>query len=109
MLDTPQQVTDENFEAEVVKSDVPVVVDFWAAWCAPCHMIAPSLEEIAKEYAGKAKVAKVNVDESQQTAMKFGIRSIPTVLFFKGGSVEDQVIGAVPKEELKRKLDGLLG
>ncbi len=106
---SPQHVTDDTFEAEVVKSDLPVVVDFWAPWCGPCHMIAPSLEEIAKEYEGKAKVAKVNVDDSQQTAMKFGIRSIPTVLFFKGGSVSDQVIGAVPKEELKRKLDNLLG
>jgi thioredoxin 1 len=109
MSDVPQQVTDETFETEVEKSDMPVVVDFWAPWCGPCHMIAPSLEELAKEYSGKAKVAKVNVDESQQTAMKFGIRSIPTVLFFKGGSVADQVIGAVPKEELKRKLDSLLG
>ncbi len=109
MSGSPQQVSDDTFEAEVVKSDIPVVVDFWAPWCGPCHMIAPSLEEIAKEYEGKAKVAKVNVDDSQQTATKFGIRSIPTVLFFKGGSVADQVIGAVPKEELKRKLDNLLG
>jgi thioredoxin 1 len=105
----PFAVNDETFEAEVEKSDLPVLVDFWAPWCGPCHMVAPSVEEIAKEYEGKAKVAKVNVDESQQTAVKFGIRSIPTLLYFKGGSVADQVVGAVPKEELKKKLDNLLG
>ena len=106
---SPQHVTDDTFEAEVVKSDLPALVDFWAEWCMPCKMIAPAVEELADEYAGRAKVAKVDTDSCRQTAMKFGIRSIPTVLFFKGGSVADQVIGAVPKEELKRKLDNLLG
>jgi len=109
MSGTPLPVNDDTFEAEVLKSDMPVMVDFWAPWCGPCHMVAPSVEEIAKEYEGKAKVAKVNVDESQQTAVKYGIRSIPTLLYFKGGNVADQVVGAVPKQELKKKLDGLLG
>lgn len=101
-------VTDKTFEAEVLQSDVPVLVDFWAPWCAPCYVVAPWVEELAKEYENTARVAKVNVDESQQIAVEFGIRSIPTLLYFKAGKVVDQVVGAVPKEELKKKLDKLL-
>ena len=108
MAGAPIAVNDDSFETEVEKSDLPVLVDFWAPWCGPCHMVAPFVEQLATEYDGKARVAKVNVDEAQQVAVKFGVRSIPTLLYFKGGKVVDQVVGAVPKEELKRKLDALL-
>ena len=96
----PMEMTDTNFDDEVLKSDKPVLVDFWAEWCGPCKMIAPSVEEIAKEYEGKLKVGKLDVDHNQQVSMKFGIRSIPTLLIFKGGRVVDQVVGAVPKRAL---------
>ena len=92
--------TDSNFDAEVLQSQEPVLVDFWAVWCGPCRAIAPAVEELAKEYSGKARVGKLNVDENQQVAAKYGIRSIPTLLVFKGGKVVDQVIGAVPKSKL---------
>lgn len=92
--------TDANFDNEVIQSQEPVLVDFWAVWCGPCRAIAPAVEELAGEYAGKAKVGKLNVDENQQVAAKYGIRSIPTLLVFKGGKVVDQVIGAVPKSKL---------
>jgi len=99
------ELTDATFEAEVLKSEIPVLVDFWAVWCAPCRMIAPMIEEIAVEKQGKLKVAKMDVDHNQQTPLKYGIRSIPTLLVFKNGQLVDQIIGAVPKSLLETKLN----
>jgi thioredoxin 1 len=95
------EVNDAAFEEEVIKSKLPVLVDFWAPWCGPCRMIAPIVEEIAESYAGRLKVAKLNVDNNQETTMKFGIRSIPTLILFKDGRAIDQIIGAVPKSQLE--------
>jgi len=100
----PMEMTDSNFQQEVISSDRPVLVDFWAEWCAPCKMIAPIVEELAHEYDGKLKVGKVDVDSNQQVSMQFGVRSIPTLLIFKSGKVVDQVIGAVPKRLLAEKI-----
>lgn len=100
----PIEVTDANFETEVIKSDKPVLVDFWAEWCGPCRMIAPIVEELANEYTGTLKVGKMDVDSNPQISMQLGIRSIPTLLIFKGGRVVDQVIGAVPKRILTEKV-----
>ncbi len=104
----PIHVTDADFQATVLDSKVPVFVDFWADWCGPCHMIAPVVEELAEEYDGKFSFTKVDVDANPNTAMQFGIRSIPTMLLFKDGKVADQVIGAVPKAMLKSKIDKVL-
>jgi thioredoxin 1 len=102
------EVTDQNFAEEVLKSDVPVLVDFWAAWCGPCRMVAPVIEEMAGEYEGRAKIAKMDVDRNMMTPHSYGVRSIPTLLIFKDGQVVDQVIGAVPKRILTTRLDAQL-
>ena len=102
------EFTDSNFEKEVLKCTMPVLVDFWAEWCGPCRMLGPTIEELAKEYAGKVKIGKVNVDENPGVSSKFGIRSIPALLMFKNGSVAGQMIGAQPKTVIKNQLDTLL-
>ena len=102
------EITDANFEELVMNSDKPVMLDFWAVWCGPCRMIAPIVEEMATEYEGKAVIGKVDVDNNQEVAMKYGIRNIPTVLFVKGGEVVDKQVGAAPKQAFTAKLDALL-
>ncbi len=92
-----QEVTDKNFEIEVVNSDLPVLIDFWAPWCAPCRAIAPVVDELSKEYDGKLKVVKMNVDDNPLTPSRYGVRSIPNLLILKNGQVKDQIVGAVPK------------
>ncbi|MEI9477385.1 MAG: thioredoxin [Deltaproteobacteria bacterium] len=94
------QVTDKNFSAEVLNADLPVLVDFWATWCAPCRSISPIVEDLAKDFLGKVKVAKLNVDENPGTPSQYGVRGIPTLILFKGGKVVDQIVGAVPKARL---------
>ena len=102
------EFTDDNFDTEVLKSNLPVLVEFWAEWCGPCKMIAPIVEELAGDYAGKVKVGKVNVDFNNQVAMQYGIRSIPALLVFKGGSVANQIVGAVPKNNITQILDEVI-
>jgi len=96
--------TDSNFDQEVLKSDIPVLVDFWAPWCGPCRMVSPLVDELAEELTGKLKVVKVNTDENQEIAVKYGIRSIPTLGIFKDGNIVDGVIGAVPKQTIKERV-----
>ena len=107
-MSDPIVLTDDNFSSEVLQSDQPVLVDFWAAWCGPCRMVSPIVEELVGEYDGRAKVCKLDVDSAQKTAQEYGIRSIPTLLIFREGKVADQVIGAVPKSQITEKLDAVL-
>jgi thioredoxin 1 len=102
------QLSDSTFDTEVVKADKPVLVDFWAPWCGPCRMLSPLVDELAKEYDGKIKVGKINTDDNAQVATQFRISAIPTLLFFKGGKVIDQLVGVHPKTEIKKRLDALL-
>ena len=104
----PVTITDANFEREIIKSNIPLLIDFWAAWCGPCKVIAPIVEDLAKEYDGKVKVGKVDVDNNQQTAIKYGIRSIPTLLIMKNGKVNNTIVGAVPKAQIVQKLKAVL-
>jgi thioredoxin 1 len=104
----PAEVTDATFEEEVLKSGEPVLVDFWAPWCGPCRMVAPLVEELAGEYDGKVKFVKLNTDDNMQTPARYGIRSIPTLLMFKGGELTDQIIGFRPKGDLKRTIEKAL-
>ena len=105
MSDKALHVTSANFEAEVLQAAVPVLVDFWASWCPPCRMIGPAVEELASEFEGKAKVAKLDVDANPELAQRYGVQSIPTLLVFKNGQVVEQRIGALPKAEMARMLD----
>jgi thioredoxin 1 len=107
MSETIPAVSDASFQADVIEASKtqPVIVDFWADWCRPCHMLTPTVEEIAKEHAGKVKVVKLNVDENMNTPGKYNVRGIPTLLFFKGGQVADQVVGAVPKEQIVKVIE----
>ena len=105
----PFEVNDETWQELVLESDTPVMVDFWAEWCGPCKMIAPAVHDMAVDYDGQLKVAKLDVDASPNTAMQYGIRSIPALLFFKGGQPVDQIIGAVPKGALKKKVESVIG
>jgi thioredoxin 1 len=99
------ELTNENFEAEALKTELPVLVDFWAEWCGPCRMVAPTVAALADEYTGKIKFCKLNVDNAREVAAKYGIRSIPTLMIFKGGMVKDTIVGAQPKDSLKAFLD----
>lgn len=105
---SPTYVTTDQFDLEVLQSNVPVLVDFWAIWCGPCRAVEPHVDAISQEYAGRAKVVKVDVDQEPELALRYGIQSIPTLLFFKDGKVQDMIVGAVPKQTIVQKLEALL-
>ncbi len=105
---TVVEFTDANFDSEVLQSDVPVLVDFWAEWCQPCRMLAPTIDQLADEYEGKAKIGKLDTDANREVAVKFGISAIPTVILFKGGEVEKKFVGLTPKDQFKQAIDSLL-
>jgi thioredoxin 1 len=107
-MNKPIHISDAEFEEKVIKSPLPVVVDFWATWCAPCKMIAPVLDKIASDYAGKLTVVKVDTDQNPEWAIKFGVQGIPTVLFMERGQLRDRMVGAGPASMIKAKVDGLL-
>lgn len=108
IIDMALEITDSNFEEKVLNSDKPVLVDFWAEWCGPCRMVGPIIEEVSNEYKDKAVVAKLDVDSNQEFAAKYGVRNIPTVLFFKGGELVDRKVGVAPKENYTETLDNLM-
>jgi thioredoxin 1 len=103
-----QAVTDETFHAEVMQSDIPVLIDFWAPWCGPCRAVGPVVEQLAGEYKGRLKVVKMNVDDNPKTPAQFGVRGIPNLIVFKGGEVKEQVVGAVPKAQLVKAIDSIV-
>ncbi len=105
MSELVKEVTDNSFEMDVLQSDQPVLVDFWAAWCAPCRMLSPTVDAVAEKYAGSAKVVKVNVDENPAISQRFGIKGIPTLILFKGGKEEERVVGATSKDAISRMID----
>ncbi len=108
MSENLHEFSDNTFEKDVVQSDIPVLIDFWAEWCGPCKSIAPVIEEISNEYNGKLKVGKLDVDQNQKTAMQYGVRSIPTMLIMKNGGVVSQIVGAVPKDNITKAIDEIL-
>ena len=109
MSDNVLKITDGNFESEVVKSNIPVLVDFWAEWCGPCRLMGPILDEMAPAYSGKLKIGKVNVDENQETPSQFGVMNIPTMIVFKNGKESERIVGAMSKADLQKKVDKALG
>ncbi len=102
------EITDASFDAEVIKSTIPVLIDFWAPWCGPCRIVSPIVEEISKDYEGKIKVGKINTDDNQQVATQYGIMSIPTLMIFKNGEVKERIVGAQPKEAITARIDAVL-